>query len=42
MIITDMFEYGVLRETLLKKGYENIDSPDGILYAMLKKQAEDH
>ncbi len=40
VIITDLFEYGSLKDSLEKKGYKNIDSIDGILYAMLKKQAE--
>ena len=41
VIITDMFEYHSLKEGLKQNGYENIDSPDGILYAMLKAQAEE-
>lgn len=42
VIITEMFEYHSLKERLEKNGYKNIDSPDGILYAMLKAQAEEN
>lgn len=41
VIITDMFDFSSVKEALMKKGYKSIDSIDGILYAMLKKQAED-
>ncbi|MCR5651487.1 MAG: hypothetical protein K6F86_09935 [Lachnospiraceae bacterium] len=40
VIVTDPFKFEIFREKLTAKGYKNIDSIDGILYAMLKAQAE--